>query len=48
MESIPTDKLLYTCDTGKQGEDLKTLQFLMEDYVVHMHHHLNKILPEKF
>ncbi len=44
MESIPTEKLLCTCDTGKQGKDLKTLKFLMEDYIAHMNHHLGKII----
>lgn len=44
--NIPDEHLLFTCDTGKQGQDLKTLQFLMDDYIVHMNHHLHKIFAE--
>ena len=32
-------------DTGKQAPELHTLQWLAEDYVRHMHHHLRKVLP---
>jgi hypothetical protein len=32
-----------TCDTGKQTVELRTLDFLAEDYLVHMKHHLNQI-----
>jgi hypothetical protein len=31
------------CDTGKGAVELHTLSFLAEDYLSHMHHHLNQI-----
>ncbi len=43
IDHIPPENRNYTCDTGKQGGDLKTLEFLAEDYVVHMQHHLRAI-----
>ena len=32
-------------DTGKQEASLHTLEFLAEDYVKHMKHHINQIIP---
>jgi len=43
MAKVPTLKLQYTCDTGKDQEDLKTLDFLMSDYITHMEHHLKAV-----
>jgi hypothetical protein len=44
LENIPPGKLSNTCDTGNPGPELHTLQFLADDYVVHMKHHLSQIL----
>jgi hypothetical protein len=35
-------------DTGKTEVKLYSLQFLAEDYVRHLKHHLNQIIPESF
>jgi hypothetical protein len=35
-------------DTGKAEVKLYSLQFLAEDYVRHLKHHLNQIIPKSF
>lgn len=35
-------------DTGKSEIKLYSLQFLAEDYVRHLKHHLNQIIPQSF
>ena len=42
--NMPEDKYLNTCNTGQ----LYTLEFLAIDYVKHLKHHLNQILPGSF
>ena len=42
--NMPEDKYLNTCSTGQ----LYTLEFLAIDYVKHLKHHLNQILPGSF
>lgn len=42
--NIPAKKLALKCDIG-DGE-IKTLQWLVDDYLVHMKHHLEKIFNE--
>jgi hypothetical protein len=37
-----------TVDVGKQESKLLTLQFLAEDYVNHMKHHMNQIIPGSY
>lgn len=44
IDNMPAERLSYTCDTGKTSEDLYTLEFLIDDYIVHMQHHLKDIL----
>ena len=36
------------CDTGNGREQLHSLQWLADDYVKHMKHHLNQIIPGSF
>jgi hypothetical protein len=36
------------CNTGKGAESLHTLQWLAEDYVSHLKHHLDQIIPGSF
>lgn len=43
VESIPDYLLQNTCDTSKDEQQLYTLEFLMNDYVDHMNHHLSQI-----
>ena len=42
IKRIDTDKLGRFCNTG--GENPVTLEFLVNDYVVHMEHHLKEII----
>lgn len=44
IDNIPAEKLSYTCNTGKQGEELYTLEFLIADYIAHQKHHLGQII----
>jgi hypothetical protein len=43
IQRIPEDKLQFTCDTGKLGIELHSLEFLIDDYLVHLQHHLAQI-----
>ena len=44
MMAATPETLAHTCRVG-DGEPV-TLQFLMEDYIAHMHHHFKKLLSE--
>ena len=44
IDGISHEKLQNLCDTGKDGQDLYTLEFLIEDYVSHLKHHLKQVL----
>lgn len=45
MEEKNYDK---ACDTGRGEKDLHTLLWLAADYVKHMKHHLNQIVPGSY
>ena len=45
LRTMPTTNYNRSSDTGHEGEELHTLQHLAEDYVKHMKHHLNQIVP---
>lgn len=43
LQNIPSEKLSYICDIGNNEE--KTLEWLIQDYLEHMEHHIyNQIL----
>lgn len=44
------EKSSYTklCNTGKETPKMHTLEWLAADYVKHMKHHINQILPGSF
>jgi hypothetical protein len=44
LAKMPESNYIRQCDTGS----LKTLQWLAEDYVRHMKHHFNQIIPSSF
>jgi len=48
INAIPPDKLLNRCDTGKGIFESHTLEFIIADYVVHLKHHLEELLPGFF
>jgi hypothetical protein len=43
LENYPTDRLQVQCDTGKTSISFHTVEFLAQDYVNHLNHHLNAI-----
>ena len=46
--SMPEEKYLRECNTGRNTIELHSLEFLALDYVKHLKHHLNQILPGSF
>ena len=44
IETMPNELLSNTCDTGKESPNICTLEFLINDYVEHLNHHLHQIL----
>lgn len=43
LENVPDDKRSNTCNTGKGDPELHTIEWLAEDYLVHLEHHLRQI-----
>lgn len=48
LKNMPADKYQNTIDTGKDTISPKTLIWLAEDYVKHMKHHFNQMIPGSF
>ena len=48
LDTTPAANLVKECNTGKESAQLHSLQWLAEDYVKHMKHHLNQIIPGSF
>ena len=48
LRNMPEQNYNRQCDTGNESVNLHTLQWLAEDYVKHMKHHLNQIIPGSF
>ena len=48
LETMPLSNYKKECNTGRDNEQLRTLHWLAEDYVKHMKHHLNQIIPGSF
>ncbi len=45
---MPSTNYSLNCDTGKNEATLHSLEWLADDYVKHMKHHLNQIIPNSF
>jgi hypothetical protein len=43
LEHYPPDRLQVQCDTGKTSVSFQTVEFLAQDYVNHLNHHLKAI-----
>jgi hypothetical protein len=43
LENYPADRLQTKCDNSKTSVSLHTVEWLAEDYVRHLNHHLNQI-----
>lgn len=48
LKTMPGQNYSKSCNTGKDGEQLHSLEFLALDYVKHLKHHLNQIIPDSF
>ena len=43
LVNYPADRLLAKCDSSRASQSFHTVEWLAEDYVAHMKHHLNQI-----
>lgn len=43
LEMMPTEAYQHVCDTGKNGPELHSLEWLARDYVEHLRHHFLKL-----
>ncbi|MEO5979948.1 MAG: DinB family protein [Chryseolinea sp.] len=48
IENMPESNYQKACNTGKDQPDLHALDWLARDYVEHLKHHLNQIIPHSF
>ena len=48
LNAMPESNYAKECNTGKSAVELHSLQWLAEDYIRHMKHHLNQIIPGSF
>ena len=46
VKNIPIEKLDYPVDPQYENKELKTLCWIIGDYVAHMEHHFRQIFPE--
>lgn len=46
--TMPEERYMRECNTGRHTSELYSLEFLAQDYVKHLKHHLNQILPGSF
>jgi hypothetical protein len=46
VKNIPVEKLDYPVDPQYENKELKTLSWIICDYVAHMEHHFRQIFPE--
>jgi hypothetical protein len=47
VKNIPIEKLEYPVDPQYENNELKTLSWIICDYVAHMEHHFRQIFPEQ-
>ncbi|MBP9794899.1 MAG: hypothetical protein KBD42_02625, partial [Chitinophagales bacterium] len=48
LNNISVEKYENIIDTGRDSISPKTIIWLAEDYVKHMKHHINQIIPGSF
>lgn len=48
LKKMPVENYSRPCNTGKTTPSYHTLQWLATDYVKHLKHHLNQIIPASF
>lgn len=48
LKTMPESNYGRVSNTGQAEIELHTLQWLAEDYIKHMKHHLNQVIPDSF
>ena len=48
LSAMPKENYTKACDFGKETPELRTLEWLAEDYVKHLKHHTNQVIPGSF
>jgi len=48
LSQMPEEHGKKLCNTGRSGISLVTVQWLAQDYVMHLKHHINQIIPNSF
>jgi hypothetical protein len=48
LRSMPATNHTRECDTGRGTESLHSLEWLAKDYVKHLKHHINQVIPGSF
>ncbi len=48
LRTMPEQNSKLMCDTGKNEVQPHSIEWLAEDYVKHLKHHLNQIIPASF
>jgi hypothetical protein len=48
LDTMPSANYSRTCNTSKESLQLRSLEWLAEDYVKHMKHHINQIIADYF
>jgi hypothetical protein len=48
LDNMPVASYKKLVDTGKDAPNLLTIEWLAIDYVKHLKHHLNQIIPNSF
>ena len=48
LEEMPSGYYTNVIDTGKENINTHTLLWLAEDYIQHLQHHINQIIPGSF
>jgi len=48
LGTMPASSYPKECDTGKNSVSLHSLEWLADDYMKHLKHHLNQVIPNSF
>ncbi len=48
LDQMPPSNYYKTCNTSSDSTQLRSLEWLAEDYVRHLKHHINQIIPDSF
>jgi hypothetical protein len=48
LANMPKENYSKLCNTSKGAPELHTIEWLAADYVKHMKHHINQVIPKSF